>query len=132
VELDALQPGQTLFSERISVPAAASAAYREAVDDGCDLHPQKCLVPSMAVAALVMGAAMRAVHLPAGAVHTGQELLFSREVPEGVELDCSTSVAQNSVRQGTRFLTLELRAMRGGELAVSGRANIAIQEGITA
>ncbi|MEX2431118.1 MAG: hypothetical protein WD645_04285 [Dehalococcoidia bacterium] len=128
MDLSTLQPGQPLFTERMAIATQASAAYREAVDDGCGLHAQERLVPSMAVAALVMAGAMRAVQLPAGAVHTGQELEFVREVAEGASLECSGSVGQNTVRQGARFLTLELRATCDGELVLHGRANISLQE----
>ena len=128
MDISQLQPGQTLFAIRITVSASASAAYCEAVEDGCAIHASERLVPPMAVAALVMGAAMRAISFPSGAVHTGQELEFSRAVPEGAALECSGVLGQNSVRRGTRFLTLEIRAEADGEPAVSGRASIAVPE----
>ncbi len=128
MDLSTLQPGHSLLRERMTVPAHASAAYREAVEDGCAIHAEERLVPSMAVAALAMGAAMKAVELPAGAVHTGQDLEFLATVPEGAALECSASVEQNSVRRGTRFLTLEVRAACNGKPAMRGRASIAIQE----
>ena len=109
--------------------AADAAAYRSAVDDDGPLYEQEHVVPPMAVAALVMGAAMRAVELPAGAVHTGQELDFVRPVPEQAELRCVATVAQNSVRRGTRFLVIGIQGSLGGETAVSGKATIAIGEG---
>jgi hypothetical protein len=110
------------------VTSSEAAAYRAAVDDNGALYDQGHLVPSMAVAALVMGAAMRAVDLPAGAVHTGQELEFALPVPEQAELNCTATVSQNSVRGGTRFLVIGIQAALGGKTAVAGRATIAIAE----
>ena len=62
-------------------------------------------------------------------MHTGQELEFARPVAEGTELACIVVVVQNSLRQGTRFLVLELSGTEGDELAVAGRTTIAITEG---
>ena len=61
-------------------------------------------------------------------MHTGQELTFSRPVAMGSAIRCSATVAANSVRRGTRFLTLDLRGERDGEAAVEGRAALAIPE----
>ena len=73
-----------------------------------------------------MGAAMEAVELPAGAVHTAQELEFGGPVDEGVVLACSATVVSNSVRRGTRFIVLEMLGVDGGETALSARSTIAI------
>jgi acyl dehydratase len=128
LDLSALEPGQALFSKRIVVTAADAASYLTAVEDDAALYAAERLVPPMAVAALVMGAAMEAVALPSGAVHTGQELEFAAPVREGTELACGATVAQNSVRRGTRFLVLEIHGERGGVTAVAGRTSIAIAE----
>ncbi len=128
MDLSTLQPGQTLFDERTVISADDSAAYRAAVGDRLAIYEEDHVVPPLAVAALVMGAAMRAAELPGGAVHTGQELEFARPVTEGTELACSATVAQNTVRSGTRFLVLEVRGSEGAELAIRGRATIAISE----
>ena len=128
VDLSNLKPGRSLLDERIVITAAASEAYRSAVGDDTALYADEGLVPPMAVAALVMGAAMRAVELPAGAVHTGQELEFAAPVSEGAELECSAKVVQNSVRRGTRFLVIEITGEHGDELAVAGRVTLAVTE----
>ena len=124
MDLSTLQPGQVLFSYSMAVEPEACAAYREATQDGCEAEGN--VVPPMAIAALVMSEAMRALELPAGAVHTGQEVEFLNPVPEDVPVECSSSVVQNSVRRGVRFLTLELQASCAGVPTVSGRASIAV------
>ena len=128
MDLSTLQPGQPLFSERIVITPAQAAAYRSAVEDDDALYGREHLVPPMAVAALVMGTALRSVELPAGAVHTGQELEFAAPVAEGATLLCSATVAQNSVRRGTRFLVIEILGGDAHAPAVAGRISIAIAE----
>ena len=46
----------------------------------------------------------------------------------GATVRCSAIVAANSVRRGTRFLTLDLRGALDGEAAVEGRAALAVPE----
>lgn len=128
MDLNALQPGHSLVDREIVVTASMADAYILAVGDDCALYAEEGLVPPMAVAALVMAEAMDAVSLPAGTVHTGQELTFSRAVAMGSAVRCSATVVANSVRRGTRFLTLDLRGERDGEAAVEGRAALAIPE----
>jgi len=87
-------------------------------------------VPPMAVAALVMSQALKAIELPAGAVHIGQELGFQAAVNVGADVDCSARVVQNSVRRGTRFMALEITAGVGEAKALTGRVSLAIPEGL--
>jgi hypothetical protein len=128
LDLSKLQPGQPLFSDRITVSAADAMAYLSATEDDGDIYAREHLVPPMAITALVMSAAMRRVELPAGAVHTSQELEFAAPVSEGEELECSASVLQNSVRRGTRFLALEVIGTKSGETVVSGKVSLAIPD----
>ena len=126
MDLAALEPGHSLFYVKMTIAEDQVRAYLKAVDDDADVYRVEGLAPPMAVAALVMGATMRAVELPAGAVHTGQELDFVAPVSLGAELDCGATVAQNSVRRGTRFLVLHITANTGTDRAMSGRVSIAI------
>lgn len=128
MDLNTLGPGHALVDREIVITGPMADAYIRAVGDRCMLYAEERLVPPMAVAALVMAEAMDAVSLPAGTVHTGQELTFSRPVAMGSAVRCSATVAANSVRRGTRFLTLDLRGERDGETAVEGRAALAVPE----
>jgi acyl dehydratase len=124
VDLSTLQPGQRLCGGPLTIPPERADAYRAAVGASSATGA----VPGMAVAALMMAEAMRAVDLPAGTVHTGQEVSFSGPVAPGDALETEASVAANSVRRGTRFLVLELTASRTGAPVLSARANLAIPE----
>ncbi|MEK9659736.1 MAG: MaoC family dehydratase [Chloroflexota bacterium] len=124
MDLSTLQPGQRLCGGPLTIPSERAVAYRAAV--GASGSPGA--VPGMAVAALVMAEAMAAVDLPAGTVHTGQEVAFSGPVAAGEALETEATVAANSVRRGTRFLVLELAASRAGKPVLVARANLAIPE----
>ena len=128
MDLSMLEPGHSLVDREIVITAAMADAYIRAVGDECALYAEERLVPPMAVAALVMAEAMDTVGLPAGTVHTGQELTFSCPVSMGSTVRCSAIVAANSVRRGTRFLTLDLRGALDGEAAVEGRTALALPE----
>jgi acyl dehydratase len=131
LDLSLLVPGQGLIDEDLLISPDVVAAYRGAVGDGATLYRKNQVVPPMAVAALAMAAAMRAVELPKGAVHTGQELEFIRPVTPNTPLRCSVRVGQNSVRRGTRFLTLLFDVASvdsDGLMVATGRATIAVPE----
>ena len=130
INLSTLEPGKNLFNGPMTLSPQEIDAYLGAVGDDADVYRAEGLAPPMAVAALVMATAMRAVALPAGAVHTGQELDFAAPVPLGSDrdatLDCAGTVAQNSVRRGTRFLTIEITGDLNGTRAVTGRISLAV------
>ena len=128
MDLSSLELGQALCERDVVVTSDRAALYIDAVEDDSPLYAAQGLAPPMAVAAIVMAAAMEAVELPAGAVHTGQELAFAGPAPIGASVRCVASVAANSVRRGTRFLSLDLTGSAEGERVVEGRASLAIAE----
>jgi acyl dehydratase len=128
MDLATLEPGNKLFSRRITVTNDSVAGYLAAVDDDSGAYAQEAIVPPMAVAALVMGEALTAIELPAGAVHTGQEMVFEAAVEVGADVDCSAKVIQNRVRRGTRFMGLEITADVGDTRALTGRVSLAIPD----
>ncbi len=128
MDLALLEPGQTLCGIEIVLTAELRAAYLDAVEDNEGLYPEQGVVPPMAIAALVMSEAMRAVELPPGAIHTGQELTFAQAVDVGSTLLCSARVASNSLRRGTRFLALDLKGSERGESVIEGRTTLVIAE----
>ena len=128
MELSSLEPGHLLVDEEMSISPEVAAAYCDAVEDDSVLYREQQVVAPLAVAALALGLAMRAVELPPGAVHAGQELEFVSPVAPGEPLRCSAHVAQNATRGGTRFLGVELLVARREQKVVAGRASILIPE----
>ena len=128
MDLNALEPGQLLVEREVVITTDRAAAYLDAVGDDSPLYGEEGLVPPMAVAAIVMSEAIEAISMPAGTVHTTQELTFARPVASGAMLRCTAKVASNSVRRGTRFLALDLRGDCDDDVAVEGRTTLAIAE----
>jgi hypothetical protein len=128
MDLNALQPGHVLVDEPLAVPADVCAAYRDAVEDCVELHVRERIVPSMAAAALALSAILRAIELPAGTVHTSQEVEFVSAIAEGAGLHTKATVMQNSVRRGTRFLALDFVVSDSEAVAVRGRTSLAVAE----
>ncbi len=128
MDFSSLGPGAIVIDEELTVSQEAADVYLLAVGDAEALYAEHQVTPPMAIAALAMAAAMRAVELPPGAVHTGQELTFVRPVMPSTQFHCSARVGQNSVRRGTRFLTLQIQVTADGHSTVVGQASIAIPE----
>jgi acyl dehydratase len=128
MDIATAEPGTTLFKQRMTISRGAVDAYVSAVEDGNALYAAENIAPPMAVAALVMAQALKAIELPPGSVHTGQELEFSAPVPTGIEIACTATVSQNSVRRGTRFVALDIVGEVDGQCAVAGKVSLAIPE----
>ncbi|MBM3940709.1 MAG: hypothetical protein FJ318_07465 [SAR202 cluster bacterium] len=128
MDLSRLEPGHVLVDEAMTISAAACAAYRAAVEDETPQHLLNDVVPCMAVAAKALAAVLRAIDLPAGTVHTSQELEFAATVAPGSALHAKATIAQNSVRRGTRFIAVDFAVTADGDAAVRGRTSLAIAE----
>jgi len=127
-DLSSLRPGQKLAEEELVVSQEAADAYQTAVGEAMAPYHKGRVVPPLAVAALAMGTAMRSLALPAGAVHTAQELAFMGAVTPGVPIRCATAVAQNNVRRGLRFLVVQLSVTQKDQVVLEGRTSLAIAE----
>ena len=132
MDLSSLGPGQDIGEEGLLLSQEAADAYQAAVGGDNLLYRQHHVVPPMVVAALAMGAIMRTVQLPAGAVHTGQELEFFQPVAPNTPLRCAMSIGQNSVRRGARFLTLDFQVVTDGRVVVHGLSSVVIPAEATA
>ena len=129
MDLAALLPGQTLAEAELVVSQQAAEAYLTAVGDSSRVYLESRLVPPMALATLALAAALRSLDLPAGTVHTGQELTFAKLVKLGVRLRYSAMVEQNAVRRGLRFLRLQTRVTHQGQVVVHAATSLAIAGG---
>ena len=129
MELGSLPVGHTLLEEEFVVSPEASEAYLAAVEDASALYRECGLVPPMALVALALAATIRSLGLPAGTVHTGQEVDFCKLVTVGAPLRCSATVDQNVVRSGLRLLRVLLEVNSEGETVVRALTSLAIAEG---
>jgi hypothetical protein len=104
--------------------------YLEAVEDRTGAYGEgvdgPAWVPPLAVAALTLRAVLEQVVLPAGALHTGQEVEFRRPVPVGSSLQPRARVAQRSEMRGAVISVVEFDVAEEGlaDPAVIGRATV--------
>ena len=127
IDYSKLEAGQQLSSQPLHLDAKAVADYVAAVNDtsspaAADGAP---LVPPMAIAALALSAVINALQIPGGTIHASQELGFGAAVPVGAAIDCTATVAQNSVRRNWRFLVVNMEATsEGGSVVMEGKSTI--------
>jgi hypothetical protein len=104
--------------------------YLEAVEDRTGAYwegPEgPAWVPPLAVAAMALRAILEQVDLPAGALHTRQEVEFRRLVPVGSLLQPRARVAQRSEMRGAVISIVEFDVAEQGspDPAVVGRATV--------
>lgn len=127
IDYSKLETGQQLSSESVTLDAKAVGDYVAAVEDTS--NPTACdgtaLVPPMAIAALALSAVINALQIPGGTIHASQELGFGVSVPVGETLECTATLAQNSVRRDWRFLVVTMEAVSAnGGVAMEGKSTI--------
>ena len=127
IDYSKLEVGQALTSESITLDADSVSAYTAAVDDSSSPKDAEGapLVPPMAIAALSLSAVINALQIPGGTIHASQELGFGMSVPVGDTLECTATLAQNSVRRDWRFLVVNMEASSaGGCVVMEGKSTI--------
>ncbi len=98
-------------------------AYMEAAGDTAFAAGAPERVPPLAAAAFALRALLATYDLPAGVVHTGEEIEMTRLARSGEPLRCESMVTQSADRQGHRFATIEQRLIdASGQPVVVTRA----------
>ena len=100
--------------------------YLAAVGDDNRLYLERGLAPPLAVAARGLGTLLELVELPAGSLHTGQEMEARAGVPIGAALTLSGGIAQRSERAGLIISVIEFEITPAGSTmaAVAGRTTV--------
>jgi len=124
--LSDLPKGHRLPDARFQLTAHEVAAYLEAVEDTNPLYTERGLVPPLAVAARALGALLETIELPAGTLHTGQEVEACAGVPFGAMLTLAGSIAQRSERAGLIISVIEFQVTPEGasSAALAGRTTV--------
>ena len=131
MDIALLHKGYSFPPVSFVLDGAAVKRYLEAVEDVafaalCEAEAQ-AWVPPMAVAALAVRGLMEAMGLPAGAVHTSQEIEFRRPVLVGERLASRAWIAHRSHRGGWLALAVEMEATDdSGQAVLVGRASVLI------
>lgn len=110
VDYSTLAIGQEVSNRSFGLDAGTVSKYAGAVGDATALPggPGEAKAPPMAVAALGLRGVLDDLGIPSGALHAGQELVFSGPVDVDARLKCRATVARNSVRRGSRFVGIAL------------------------
>ena len=126
--LSELQKGHQFPATNVQLSADDIRAYLDAVEDANGVYLERGLAPPLAVAALALGALLELLELPAGTLHTGQEVEAHGGVPIGATLRLSGRIAQRSERAGLVISVLEFELTAGGSdaPAIVGRTTVAI------
>lgn len=100
--------------------------YLEAVQDPNRLYLDCKLASPLAVAACALGALLEEMELPAGTLHTGQEVEAHAGVPMGAALTLAGRIAQRSERAGLIISVIEFEVTPVGsdKPAVTGRTTV--------
>lgn len=112
IDYSKLEAGQQLSSQSLVLDAKAVGDYVAAVSDASNpaAGDGTPLVPPMAIAALALSAVINTLQIPGGTIHASQELGFGASVPVGEAVECTATLAQNTVRRGWRFLVVNMEA----------------------
>ena len=127
IDYSKLETGQQVSNQSLTLDAKAVGAYVAAVEDTSspEAPDGTSLVPPMAIAALALSAVINTLQIPGGTVHASQELGFGASVLVGETLQCTATLAQNSVRRGWRFLVVTLEAVSSdGSIVMEGKSTI--------
>jgi len=100
--------------------------YLDAVEDTNVMYGERALAPPLAVAARALGALLDVLELPAGTLHTGQEVEAHAGVPVGARLTLGGRIAQRSERAGLVISVIEFEVTPAGSEApaLTGRTTV--------
>ena len=127
IDYSKLETGQQLTEQHLTLDAKAVGDYVSAVSDASNpaAGDGTPLVPPMAIAALALSAVINTLQIPGGTIHASQELGFGASVSVGDTLECTATLAQNSVRRGWRFLVVNIEATsETGNIVMEGKSTI--------
>ncbi|MBF6599690.1 MAG: hypothetical protein IVW36_04185 [Dehalococcoidia bacterium] len=121
--VSALPRGHAFTPARFTPQAADVRAYLDAVGDGTSYGDA---VPPLAALALGLAALQEQLSLPAGSLHTGQEVEQLAVMRAGEDLTLSGEIAQRSERQGLVISVIALEVAAAGAPALRARTTILV------
>lgn len=125
--LSALPKGYAFPTTTLQLSIDTVSRYLREVEDPNPVYLEANLAPPLAVAARALGSLLEAIELPAGALHTGQEIEMHAGVPLEAALTLSAYIAQRSERAGFVLSVIEFALTPAGASspALTGRTTLA-------
>ena len=129
--LSDLPKGHEFSPTSFTLSAEDVVRYLDAVADGNALYLERGLAPPLCVAARALGALLELLELPAGTLHTGQEVDMQAGVPIGATLTLGGRIAQRSERGGAVISAIDFDVTLEGASApaLRGRTTVLVAVG---
>ena len=103
------------------------ALYLDAASNESALYREGGFVPPTALAAYALGELFRAIDLPAGSIHSAQELSVSRPVASDEDVIFRIRLTRNTIMRGMRFLSVEFTGEDSdARLVIEGRSVVVV------
>lgn len=124
--LSDLPKGHQFPATSFELTAQDVSRYLEAVQDANAIYLERRLAPPLAVAAYALGVLLAVVELPAGTLHTGQEVEARAGVPIDAALTLAGRIGQRSERAGLIVSVIEFAVTPAGSdtVALTGRTTV--------
>lgn len=121
-----LPKGHVFPATAFEVSAVDLERYLAAVEDANAIYGERDLAPPLAVAARALGVLLETLELPAGTLHTGQEIDVHGGIAPDVRLTLSGRIAQRSERAGMVITVIEFQVAPDGSNApaLTGRTTV--------
>ena len=104
--------------------------YLEAVGDDLDLYLDYVMAPPLALCAYALGAMLERLSLPAGTIHSIQEMEALAGVAIGEEIRGEAIAERPRTRGGLRFMSVGYTLRRAsGEVVQTGKTTVLTPEG---
>ena len=130
--LSDLPKGHEFPPATFTLTPEAVLRYLDAVEDGNAIYIERGLAPPLCAAASALGALLELLELPAGTLHTGQEVDVRGGVQIGAQLTLTGRIAQRSERAGMVICALEFALTPAGSRApaLAGRTTVLAPAGV--
>jgi hypothetical protein len=120
-----LPQGHEFPKTAFTITTAELVAYLDAVEDKNAVYRELGIAPPLAVAAHAIRALLAVAELPAGTLHTGQEIESHAACPVDTPLTFSGRIAQRSERAGMIIAVVEFAIdAANGASVLTGRTTV--------
>ena len=126
MEISLLEQGRIIFQKSLSFSREEVSQYLDAIEDNSIEYLEETKTPPLAILAQVMAEAISEIGLPAGTVHTNQEIEWMKSINLGTTVDCVCTINSNLERNGARFLILEFQGSSNNCLIFYAKTTLVI------
>ena len=126
MNIDNYKEGTELTTTKVTFDSKYVQAYIAAVGESNRVYSHGLTVPPLAVTAWLLKSVIGSLDLPAGTVHSSQEIECDGIVQVGDTVTSHVEVVQNSLRSQWKFLTLTFLVNKNADTVVKGKINLLI------